>query len=472
MKGLGRGRRRARLLVMALAVAVFVLPASSTLAGSPGVWSRVTAPDGRNIDQVSLARTADGVLHLAWLQKAGAKENLVQSAITPSGGSAGSATVQSGWSALNNPALVVDGGGLRVLFAGIRTTSTTDPYSGGSVYSATAGPSGKGWKLAAGAVAGPSSAYASDQVGAAVSKDGTQTFAWSGTFGLFVHPGLDPTVPNQKQQSACCAYSAGLGTDSAADAVVLAWFSNAAAHQGLYARRVQPTPGPTKYLSGSADATRHSAVSTDQVVGVTGRIGAPGVYIAYGVGYPTWKAVNLYEYTSGRTLHVATGTEIRHVSVAAGPDGRVWVMWADGDRIFATRSNRQATVFGATVPVDPPHGTDTIWKLFGNGSLGPLDLLASVSMPGSLAFWHTQVPPGLTLTSAPGPPTKDSSKRTTVFHVLDAGDPVGGAKVTVSGRTLTTSADGRASADLPAGKFTATAGKPGYTSATASGSSA
>jgi hypothetical protein len=430
----------------------------------------VTPPTGQNIDQVSLARTANGVLQAAWLRKSGTKKDLVQTAIAPGGSVSGPTVIQHGWSAITNPAILAEpGGGLRVLFAGIRSTNTGDPFSAGTVYSATAGASGAGWTLEPGPVAAPSSAYASSEIGATLEKDGTQVFAWTGTPGLFVHVGLDKGVPNKKQQSACCAYSAGLGTDAASGAVVLGWFSNAGASQGILLRRVAPAAGPTKYLPGSADATRRSAVSPDQTVGVTGRAGAPGVYVAYGVGYPVWRAVNQFEYGSGRTVHVATGTQIRRVTMAAGPQGRLWVMWADGTRIFATCSDKQATRFGAIVGVNPPAGTESIWKLFGNGTLGPLDLLASVSTPGSLAFWHTQVLPGLMLAARPGPSTKDASERTTVLTVTDAGDGVAGAKVTVGGKTLTTGANGTASVDLPAGVHTASAAKTGYTPASVKG---
>ena len=46
------------------------VPPAPGEAGSPGAWSRVTDPNGRNIDQVGLARTGNGVLHVFWKRRA------------------------------------------------------------------------------------------------------------------------------------------------------------------------------------------------------------------------------------------------------------------------------------------------------------------------------------------------------------------------------------------------------------------
>ena len=222
---------------------------------------------------------------------------------------------------------------------------------------------------------------------------------------------------------------------------------------------VLPSAGPLKYLPGSASESRDSAISTDQRIGITGRVGAPGVYVAFGAGYPTWKSLWLWEHGAGKAKKLWTGT-VRRTSIAAGPGGRLWVMWvSSGETIYAMRSNPSATKFGAVVRVRAPAKTETVWKIFGEGSRGPLDLFVSVSTPGSLAFWHTQVLPGLTLSCKGG----DVVART----VTDAGDPVGGAKVKVGGKTLTTSGRGKASVDLPAGSYKAVATKAGYTSASA-----
>jgi hypothetical protein len=82
------------------------------------------------------------------------------------------------------------------------------------------------------------------------------------------------------------------------------------------------------------------------------------------------------------------------VNIASAPGGRLWLMWQRGGLIYVTRTNAAATKAGPVHSVKPPAKTSTIWKLSGEGSrAGVLDLLASVSTPGSLATWHTQVKP-------------------------------------------------------------------------------
>src|SRR5512142_2067672 len=156
--------RRTGVAAAALA-AVAALALASPAAPAGGGWQRVTDANLANINQLALARTPDGVLHFAWYRPSGSAQDLVHETLSADGTTMGAAApIVSGWSALTNPSLLASGGGLRALFSGIRSTSTTDPYSGGTVYTATAPSSGSGWTLGP-AAAPPSSAYASDVVG-------------------------------------------------------------------------------------------------------------------------------------------------------------------------------------------------------------------------------------------------------------------------------------------------------------------
>ena len=64
--------------------------------------------------------------------------------------------------------------------------------------------------------------------------------------------------------------------------------------------------------------------------------------------------------------------------------------------------------------------------------------------------------------------TAKKSKTQVTLSVADAGDPVGGATISFAGKTLKTSAAGKATAPLPSGKATAKASKPGYQPASVS----
>jgi hypothetical protein len=105
-------------------------------------------------------------------------------------------------------------------------------------------------------------------------------------------------------------------------------------------------------------------------------------------------------------------------------------MWQDGTELRATRTNRAATRVGPVATASPPPGTQTVWKVNGDGATGPLDLLASVETPEGIAVWHTQVLPILAVTASPTGFTAGDTARVT-FTVTDAGDPVPGATIEV-----------------------------------------
>jgi hypothetical protein len=430
----------------------------------------VTGPDGGNIEEPALARTHDGVLHVAWQRKNGTQVDLVHSTLSLEGRPVGQpVTMFQGWAALNNPDLLVQpDGSLRVFFGGIRSIRSTDPNQ--SLNTAVAPPSGESWELQDGRASAGTSAYASP-VGATLLRDGTPAAAWAVTGGLFVHVGVDPTEADQRYQDACCAYQPALATDATTGEVVLGWYSNAAGQNGLYTQTVAPARGPRQYLPGSADDGRNSALSIDQKMALSARREAAGVYAAYGTGYPTFKKVVLWRHGTASPVTVASAEGARHVNLAAAPEGRLWVMWARAGRLYAVRTNRAAARFGPTLAVDAPAGTDVVFKLKGEGSLGPLDLFTRVGRHGApgTAAWHTRLLPPLALSAAPASFEAKQGGRIT-FTVTDVGDPVAGAAVSFAGQTLTTDDRGQATASVAKGRATsmdATARRWGYTTATA-----
>ncbi len=438
---------------MIAALLVVLGAAAPVHAGPPGTWTRLSGGNGGNQDQVALARGLDNVLNAVWPAKTGNTKGYRHARVAPNGSLvAGLLAVLDGWSTLNNPALVVGpDGSLRLLFAGL----TAGPLSGRAT-SATAPPGGSSWTLTRALhTDGVGGVGSGAPFGAAAKLDGTPVFSW----GANVKVGLDPT-PELDLMEGCCAYDSDVAVDAVSGEVVVGWYSNVAGQYGYLTRTVDPALGETRYAPSSAREDRKAGLTPRQRTALTARLGAPGVYIAYCTGYPSCQTVSVWRHGGGSPLVVARAYAA-HVAIVPGPDGRLWVMWESrSQRVYATRSNRAATRFGAVVEVKPPAGTRSIWNVAGDGALGPLDLVASASTPGSLAFWHTQVLPGLSLACRGGSVVSCT--------VSDAGAPVRGAKVEVGGRTLTTNARGKASADLPAGSYRAAASKAGYTSASAS----
>jgi hypothetical protein len=439
--------------VVSLAVLAFLCMATGAQAGKPGAWTRITEPNGKNIDEVGVVRTADGVLHVAWVEHLGSTETLWHQGIRPDGTPvAAKNPVVSGFDTVGIPDLVLGpDGSLRVFFGGLGTAPNN------ALNTATAPASGNPWTLQPGRAAQDTSAYAGG-VGAGATKDGTPVSAWGTTFGTRAHVGTDPAVADVTLQTPCCGYHADVAAADAPDQAVVVWYSNATGANGLFAQAVSAAGavGQKQLLPGSV--TGNDSLAPDGRVVAVARAGG-GTYVGYGAGYPTYKTVNLWRFGSPRPAVAIPADRAEDVGVAPGDDGRLWLLWHVRETIYATRTNRAATRAGAVVAVKPPPGASTIWKLSGDGSLGPLDLLASASTPGSLAAWHTQVLPRLQLAATGGKVLR--------FRVSDAGDPVAGAKVKVGGRTLTTDAAGVARVDLPRGRLSATASAPGYAASAA-----
>lgn len=441
-----------RLVVVAALTATALV--SAVRAGSPGSWTRVTDTGGQNIDEVGLARTPDGVLHVAWPRRLPTQGQIWHRPISRIGhvGSATAAAVR--WDAVENPDLVVlPNGTLRLFFAGLGST-----FAQGGIQSATAPASGAPWTPQGSRVS--ASVGAGGPVGAAVLSDGTPIFTWASGTDLFVHVGLSSGNPDLDvgPSPRCCYYLPNVERDRASRQVVIAFHSLVSGAPGIFVQTIRPALGQRRPVPSSL--TKGNFVPSDQRTPLVAR-SAGGLYVAYCKGYPTCRSVRLWKVGSAKPLTVATGGTIEDVNASPGPDGRIWVMWQNSSstRVYAKRSNRAATRFGPLTVIKPPAGTTTIWKVGGEGSPGTLDLLVSISTSGSLATWHTQVRPRLSLSCKGG--------KSVSCIVTDAGDPVPGAKVKIGGKTLISNSHGKVAANVPPGLLTVVAAKGGYKGASA-----
>jgi hypothetical protein len=184
---------------------------------------------------------------------------------------------------------------------------------------------------------------------------------------------------------------------------------------------------------------------------VAGRDTGPGVYAAY---TRDSRHVRLARYNGGT---VAVGTApLAHpaqtLGVATGPDGRIWVMWGDtnsNSRVYLTRSNRAVTRFEPIQHV--LSNAAELWNIFGDGRLGPLDLLASETpnvRSGDLinGLYYAHVQPALSTNVSVKHVGKHRFKL--IVRVTDAGDPVSGAKASAAGKSAKTNAHGVATFTL------------------------
>ncbi len=160
------------------------------------------------------------------------------------------------------------------------------------------------------------------------------------------------------------------------------------------------------------------------------------------------------------------------MAIAGVKDGRLWIAWVDnrgGDPVVrAVRSNRKATVWGATVSGGAVKGTQAAYRVDASAAPdGGVDVLANFNdgTSSTTATYYRRLLPGLTLRAAPRKVRK--GERTDVrFTVLDAGDPVKGATVSAAGKSGRTNGKGRVELTLKSRRAVkAKATKKGYVKA-------
>ena len=434
---------RSTLIALAVAVSActawLAAGASGASSAGPG-WSRVSGPNNAG-DQLGLARTSDGTLHVIWNRGNQAPNSIFDTRFSANGAKRGTTTVTSQWDgAKNGLALLVMPDKTLRLFA---TGGHSSASSSGGVSTFTAPATGASWALQPDVWGGPVAA-SSAVIGATLTKDGQVVTGWRGTAA----EGIPPTTIPQNAY-APFQLATHLATDAGSGAVVLAGVYGGG-KGGVFVQQVRPGAGKAVVLSDGGN-------NNDWVEGLSGRIGAPGVYVAYA----DTKAARLYRY-GGSSTTLARGP-YTSATVCTGPDGRLWVAWGDSSELFVTRSNRAASRFEPVQKLTLPQGTTNgLRYLQCEGSAGPVDLFAeAVDKANALGFWHTHVLAELSLQA-------QAAKGTVTLSVRDAGDPVGGVTISIGGRHIKTATNGRATVALHAGSYTARASAPGYASASAS----
>ncbi len=466
-------RRPCVAIALVLLAALAVAPGA--LAGPPGHWSRVTGIEGveaLNTDDIGLQRTADGVLHVAWTRSAGGiSDVLLHSTIAANAKSVSPPfpILSAANNGINSSVELIAGpsGGLRVLFAGLFPKTPIDLV----MSSATAPAAGAPWSPASpvsnNAVATASKVYVASGIGAAVSPAGLTTLVWgdSGPSEGGYHLGLDPLSPDISFPSTL-ERDPGAAFDAITGAGYLAW--NELGGSGSPNALKVAAPGGAPIT-----APNSAAAWVGQRVSISGRIGAPGVYVAYGSGNNQFDATPaLWRVGASKLIRLKRQRDAEHTGLAPAPGGRLWLYWEREGRLYALRTDKQAKRLGAIVSAKLPKGASVVYRLQGEGSRGPLDLFALTDAKGGLGYLQQRILPGLTLLAKPKP--AKAGKKVTL-NVSDAGEAVKGAKVVLKlGKKSfmkKTDKKGRVAFSVPAstqsGRYPVTARKGGYAKARA-----
>ncbi len=445
--------RRGRTPLVAAAVALVALMGSALAAGagtagtagSAARWTRISGPGNDGI-QLGLARTRDGVLDVIWNRGNPAPTTIFDTRYSPSGAKLGTTTVAKNFGGAEGLALLVMPDGTLRLFA-IGSPTTGSPVSGVNTFTSAGG--GTGWKLDQGVVWSGSGS----NLGATLTKDGEPVTAYSGVF----HKGLGSGTPTTV--CSCFSVTSDVATDAGSGAVVMAGIGQPAGQKeaGTFVEQALPSVGGRVLLP--------SANIGPGGYGISGRIGAAGVYVMYTDDLRpqvTKPAVRLYRY-HGPTRVIARGP-YTFAKAFAGPAGRLWLAWGDAkDGVFVTRTNKAAGRLEPVQKLKAPAGTQYAWNAQGEGSVGPLDLFVDADNGKGHGFWHTHVLPRLTVQTHV---SRSSSRSTATISVTDAGDPVAGAVVVVGGKHLKTPASGRVVLTLRPGSYPVRVGAPGFAAAT------
>lgn len=464
-------RRHSRTLALVVAgcvVATATAPAAAA-PPTPGRWKLVTsvAPIEPGISEApGLYRGADGRLHLVWVRHdAALSQSLLYTSFSPSGNrlSPGTPIIQ-GWTDVSDAAFApTDQGSLQVFFAGTEGTTAGTPSG---LFAASQNADGS-WGA-------PSAPFARSGMVVSAVRLGQPVLSYESQSSVAVKAGLAEGEP-ETLRSGFTDGSPNIATDGSGR-VLVAWCAFGAEGGGIYVQDVDPATGKglgdARAIPGSVTSYQGSRYSTCVLQTVVSRriplvFAGGSFYTAGSAGYPTLTSVKLWK-VGGRTLTAARKAGRSHIEpqLAADPNGRVWIGWLEqsrsGYRLVVRRSNRSVSVLGAPVRIKAPR-TFQLGAFQASATTRRLDVIGQLTRGADNSLQQTIALPGLTLVRE-RVRRLPNARREITFRVLDAGDPVGGARVTAGGRSATTGADGRAKL-VVTGQPRARARKPGYTPA-------
>jgi hypothetical protein len=441
-----------------------VVAASVTLTSSPAMaasdWTQLsqtssatTYPKIPNIVQPT-AMWFGGTLQVVWRQDQSPSEDAyVTAAVDGTGAVALGATPMWSWQTLTeNPSLISVGGQHFLSFSGL------NPGRTGAQYFATA-PDFTSWTVSSGSMSETQSAYASYGSDAI---DNAGTPVWVGnagsSTGIRWHVGTSdssPAPPGSDQSyklAGCCTYDAAAARDEATGIVYAAFYSNASAttENGIQVGQILPASAGWGQAPGSLKVTdgRASSLDPGQRIAMVSRPGG-GVYLAYVMGYPTADGIRILNAATGGTLDIGGSKGAQHVAMSAEPDGRLWVTWHRGTRVYAVHTNPAVTQLGAIGSWGAPPGTSTLWKSEAAGTAGGVSLVYTATTQNAINVWHRLVNRTLSVKAAPTKVKRGANVKVTV---TDAGDAVAGAKVKIGSKTGTTNSAGKVTIKAPSAK--------------------
>jgi hypothetical protein len=434
------------LVALCAAAALFAL--SAGVAGAKVVAKRITAVSVSVDPNYGMARMGDGSLHLLLPTTVAnnAVNGLAAVSISPSGKVGTLVQALSGWQPSIPGLTVLPNGSLQGVFGSI----SPGPNSVSSLWGINSTDGGQTWSAPTDVKntsnVPESLAYGSNITAQTAKGVPILTIPQAGNLVIQSGLGLGSTnyqVPTNSSDNSIV--DVGSALNEATGQVVASWQS-LATPGGLFLEAVSPTAGAAQLVPGQ----RRSAEV------IAGRDTGPGVFGAYS---PDNAHVRLLRYGGGSIAVGKLGAVTAKVmGVATGPDGRIWVMWGDDSGtgpVALTRSNKAVNRFEPIQQITS--NAFSLYRLSGDGRLGPLDLLIDeipdTKGPVVPDVFYARVLPELSASVS----VKTLKKKGKVtghqveVKVADAGDAVKGAKVSLAGKSAKTNAKGLAKLKFGAG---------------------
>jgi hypothetical protein len=299
--------------------------------GSRGVspWTQLSAGADTEASPVpSLATAGSGFVAAFALASSGTVQ--VASFEAPGSGVSGVSreVPASGWSSVGNPVLFpAAGGGLQMLFDGIRSTNPSDPLDGTILTARNADGTFGTPALASTLFTGLGSE-------AVLAADGsTPLFATAQSGELVVNAGSSGAT-----QIDLSGYSPGSASDPAlaydsSGRLWLAWYAdgNTPLQAGLYLLQLDPATGSAAGAATAIHVPQSSSEDLGERIALACTTVCRVVYVDRGGSrLLTWAPGD-----AAPTVAVSGSNHLSDPAAAYAADGRLWVVWVDGDTIDA-----------------------------------------------------------------------------------------------------------------------------------------
>lgn len=447
--------RHAALFIATVSLALTGIQTSSAAPGDGG-WEQLSTAAVVNFHEPALYRTADGKLHVMWVQAdpdpedSSDGDDLWHVALDPEGVAGTPTAAITNWSSVwggGGTIVPTADGGMRYFFGGIKLG--TGPND--NLNMLTSDASGATWaEHVDEVVASSDSSASSSTIGGDVALDFTPFQSWGANY----HRGIDPSVPAVKLHEVlgwgCCSYQSDIATDQVSGEMFIGWFALAddesgADRSGVWVHEIDPATGAPigepmqmpgvaqEYSSESPPASAQA----DTRIPMIGRPGNEGVYVAYTGGYPVTKKMLVWRVgdATSTVVHRMNGSH-EDPAIAIDPDGRMWVVWTHEGEIYASRSNAEGTVWNPPSRWEPPRAVTSLFDLKISAQEDELDIVTVFDTNNAApAIAHFQAKPRITFTADRSRIRVGDTVRVT-FRVTDAGVPIAGAGVRVDNSTV------------------------------------